>query len=588
MLAERFVSSKNTGSPHYKLEDGSRVVVIGGGPTGSFFSYFLLDLAERMDIKVGVDIYEAKDFSKLGPMGCNNCGGIVSESLIQHLAAEGINIPSEVVQRGLDAYVLHTDVGSVRIDTPVDEKRIAAMYRGAGPLGTKDVKWASFDGYLQQLAKNSGAQIIHDWVNSIDFDNTGRPVVSTRSGTVKTYDLIVMAVGVNSPLLKTFKQLDLGYKQPEITKTSISEFYMGSEMVKHYFGDAMHVFLLDIPNLEFAALIPKGDFVTMTLLGNKIDKQLLQSFLERPEVKKCFPPDWDLSKHRPCQCFPFINVESAVQPYANRLILVGDCAATKLYKNGIGAAYATAKAAATTAILEGISTEHFRKHYWPSCQSIKTDNTIGKWIFFLTRYIQRKQYLKQGILRVVNKEKHKDGKHRHMSSVLWDLFTGSSTYKDIFFNMLHPGFIASYFWETIVGILPYGKITEEGLDKKMTTNKLGRIYKDGETIVNQGDEGDCMYVIQSGKVEIVGINGERENRLAEIGEGEFFGEMALFENEVRSTTVRALGDVRVISIDKKTIMRRIQEDPSIAFRMLQKMSSRIRNLDHQIKQMNNS
>ena len=49
------------------------------------------------------------------------CGGIISESLVQNLAAEGINLPTTIVQRGINAYMLHTDVGSVRIDAPLNE-----------------------------------------------------------------------------------------------------------------------------------------------------------------------------------------------------------------------------------------------------------------------------------------------------------------------------------------------------------------------------------------------------------------------------------------------------------------------------------
>src|SRR3990170_2606668 len=72
-----------------KLDSGSRVAVIGGGPAGSFFSYFLLDMARRLGIELQLDIYEPRDFSLPGPTGCNMCGGIVSESLVQALAIEG-------------------------------------------------------------------------------------------------------------------------------------------------------------------------------------------------------------------------------------------------------------------------------------------------------------------------------------------------------------------------------------------------------------------------------------------------------------------------------------------------------------------
>src|SRR5512138_3428650 len=66
-----------------KLESGSRVAVIGSGPAGSFFSYFLLDMTQRLGIDVGLDLYDPRDFSVVGPAGCNMCGGIISESLVQ-------------------------------------------------------------------------------------------------------------------------------------------------------------------------------------------------------------------------------------------------------------------------------------------------------------------------------------------------------------------------------------------------------------------------------------------------------------------------------------------------------------------------
>ncbi|UCC49315.1 MAG: hypothetical protein JSV41_03815, partial [Gemmatimonadota bacterium] len=62
------------------------MAVIGGGPAGSFFAYFLLDTARMVDLDVQVDIYEPRDYTRPGPAGCNNCGGIVSESLVQLLA----------------------------------------------------------------------------------------------------------------------------------------------------------------------------------------------------------------------------------------------------------------------------------------------------------------------------------------------------------------------------------------------------------------------------------------------------------------------------------------------------------------------
>jgi len=80
-------------TPQMTLENESRVGVIGGGPAGSLFTYFLLTMAERIGISLEVDIFEPRDFSQPGPLGCNMCGGIVSESMVQLLSTEGINLP---------------------------------------------------------------------------------------------------------------------------------------------------------------------------------------------------------------------------------------------------------------------------------------------------------------------------------------------------------------------------------------------------------------------------------------------------------------------------------------------------------------
>ncbi len=90
------------------------MAVMGGGPAGSLFSYFLLDLAAKLNLNLQLDIYEPRNFSLTGPPGCNMCAGIISESLVQMLAVEGILLPPTVVQRGMDSYILYTDHGKTR------------------------------------------------------------------------------------------------------------------------------------------------------------------------------------------------------------------------------------------------------------------------------------------------------------------------------------------------------------------------------------------------------------------------------------------------------------------------------------------
>ncbi len=114
------------------------------------------------------------------------------------------------------------------------------------------------------------------------------------------------------------------------------------------------------------------------------------------------------------------------------------------------------------------------------------------------------------------------------------------------------------------------------------TGNLGRIYQNGETIIRQGEIGDCMYVIQEGQVEVLQEKNGREVRLAICAKGDFFGEMAIFERDIRSATVRALGVVRVLTVDKRIFLRRIHEDPSLAYNIVQKMSRRLRELNEEV------
>jgi CRP-like cAMP-binding protein len=113
----------------------------------------------------------------------------------------------------------------------------------------------------------------------------------------------------------------------------------------------------------------------------------------------------------------------------------------------------------------------------------------------------------------------------------------------------------------------------------MESGALGKEYTNGMNIINEGEIGNCMYVIQAGRVAVLQERDGKEIQLAELGEGEFFGEMSIFEQEVRSATVRAIDNVRVLTIDKKNFLRRIHEDPSLAFHLVKNMSHRIRELN---------
>lgn len=413
----------------YVLENGSEIAVIGGGPTGSFFSIFALKMAKMIGKELNVTIYEPKDFTKDGPRGCNRCGGLISELLVQTLAVEGINLPETLVQRGINSYRLYTDHGNVFIGTPSHEKTIATVYRGGGPKGIIGKGKESFDRFLLDLAVSEGA--IHNplKIDRIEYNNI-RPVLFAKGQRIQEPDLAVGAIGVKSRTYKIFEDMGFGYRRPETVTAAIAEISTHSSAITEYFGNSVHLFLLPIKGVKFAAMIPKGTYVTVCILGKDIVVDTVNNFLDNRVVKSILPKTETYKVN--CRCLPKMNVRAPKIPFNHRVILCGDAGSTRLFKDGLGAAYIMGKAAAKTAVFHGVSKQHFQKEYYPVYRNIIIDNKFGKVLFAVTDAFKVHKALNKSMFRVVQKEQLEPSSQKILSSVLWDMFTGNELYKDIF------------------------------------------------------------------------------------------------------------------------------------------------------------
>jgi len=114
---------------------------------------------------------------------------------------------------------------------------------------------------------------------------------------------------------------------------------------------------------------------------------------------------------------------------------------------------------------------------------------------------------------------------------------------------------------------------------------LGRRYADGEVIVREGEAGDALFIIEDGTVEFVVERDGVETILRTAGTDELFGEMAVFGHQPRSATARARGEVRVLTLDKVNFLRRISEDPTVAFRLIDTMSRRVGELSNKVAEL---
>lgn len=113
------------------------------------------------------------------------------------------------------------------------------------------------------------------------------------------------------------------------------------------------------------------------------------------------------------------------------------------------------------------------------------------------------------------------------------------------------------------------------------------VYPPGETVIKEGEAGDTMYLVVKGEVLVIKGQGReeggREIELDRIGAGGYFGEMALFEDVVRSATIRTAEESQLLVLHKREFTEIVREYPQIALHICKELSGRIRHLHEKVK-----
>lgn len=120
-------------------------------------------------------------------------------------------------------------------------------------------------------------------------------------------------------------------------------------------------------------------------------------------------------------------------------------------------------------------------------------------------------------------------------------------------------------------------------DTLSTLDHLVRRHEAGTVLFREGEKGEKMYVIRSGRVCIWKLIQESEVTLAVLGPGEFFGEMALLEGLPRSASATVLDEARLIEVEKDAFEVLVRTRGEIAVRLMRRLSARLREADRQIQ-----
>jgi flavin-dependent dehydrogenase len=240
-------------------------------------------------------------------------------------------------------------------------------------------------------------------------------------------DLVVLATGVNArpPLDPAY-----GYRAPRTDVMAQDEILRPAEWP----NDVVRTYFRQPRGLIFGALIPKGEYLNVSLLGAGMTADAVTDFLEAQGLSSSL----SLAPGSLCGCTPRIAVRPAPRYFGDRWVAVGDAAATRLYKDGIGSALLTARAAMETAVEHGVAAGDFRRLYAPVCRRIGIDNIYGRWLFRLWAQALARPRVLQSWKTALRDEVSGGRGSRTQMRILWGMFTGEEPYRSLLLRALGP------------------------------------------------------------------------------------------------------------------------------------------------------
>jgi CRP/FNR family transcriptional regulator, cyclic AMP receptor protein len=135
----------------------------------------------------------------------------------------------------------------------------------------------------------------------------------------------------------------------------------------------------------------------------------------------------------------------------------------------------------------------------------------------------------------------------------------------------------------LLGGLPLFSTLNERELTELVAVAVPRTFERGEVIFQEGTEGDVLYVIRTGRVLIKREHtGGRTIALVEMGAGEIFGELAVFDREVRSATVECIEPTKAVALTRGDVSRVLTRNPEIAVKVIQALSRRLREANSRI------
>jgi CRP/FNR family transcriptional regulator, cyclic AMP receptor protein len=135
----------------------------------------------------------------------------------------------------------------------------------------------------------------------------------------------------------------------------------------------------------------------------------------------------------------------------------------------------------------------------------------------------------------------------------------------------------------LLGRVPVFSTLERGDLERISEVSVPRSFEPGQAVFREGDASDTCYVVREGHARAIRSHGDgRTITLANFGPGDIFGELAMFEDELRSATVEAIDRMSVIGVLGPDMRRLMGEHPEISMRLVVALGRRLRETNERL------
>lgn len=389
------------------LRDGDTVCVVGGGPGGSSCAIALKREAAKLGRELNVILLEQKKFEEERQF--NQCIGVLSPPLEKILGERlGVKLPVELFLKEIKGYRLHSDRFSLDL-VGEDHERTYAVQR------------SKFDAFMLEEARKTGVKVVNNRVLGVEIG--ADEVLLYTDGENYTSAVVVGAFGMDEGSCRVFEE-STPYREPDFLNTVITRIYPGEEFLNEM-GPVIQAFLLGFEGLEFGAVTPKHDHISINIAGRRVTSEVMLKFLRSQPVQNFLPPH--KRREKPLHYFKGkFPISPAKNLYGDRYVTIGDAAGLiRPFKGkGINSACLTGAYAASCIMNAGVSKTAFEKFYMRDCAVFLQDIPYGKVLRLMTNLSRQFEFMDH-LLKIAEKDPV-------FMNCMFNCVSAHKTYKEIF------------------------------------------------------------------------------------------------------------------------------------------------------------